>query len=73
MTFYMFLPEFSIKGFAHETGIASINYGYKKLKVEGIIAIIHAEHINSCQLLNKLECIRLSLLCTSLFVYTNSD
>ena len=51
---YMFFPQYWGKGLAREAVIASINYGFKTLKMERIIAITQVANSKSCQLLNKI-------------------
>jgi ribosomal-protein-alanine N-acetyltransferase len=52
---YMFFPQFWGKGYAYEAVTASINYGFKTLQMESIIAITQAANTKSCQLLKKIN------------------
>lgn len=51
---YMFFPQFWGQGIACEAVIASINYGFKTLQMESIIAITQAANTKSCQLLTRI-------------------
>jgi len=51
---YMFFPNYWGQGFAHEAVTESINYGFKALRLERIIAITQAENTRSCRLLNQI-------------------
>ena len=50
---YMFFPNYWGKGLAYEAIMASINYGFKILHLERIIAITQAKNTKSCLLLRK--------------------
>ncbi|WP_058535341.1 GNAT family N-acetyltransferase [Legionella saoudiensis] len=50
---YMFFPNWWGQGLAYEAAVASINYGFKTLHLNRIIAITQAENTKSCLLLKK--------------------
>ncbi|UKB82887.1 GNAT family N-acetyltransferase [Chryseobacterium sp. MEBOG06] len=51
---YRFLPEAWGKGYAVESGIASLDYGFKELGADAIYAYAHSEHDASNHILRKL-------------------
>ena len=51
---YRFLPETWGKGYATESGRASLKYGFNDLKAEIIYAYVHSHNEASNQVLNKL-------------------
>lgn len=51
---YRFVPESWGKGYATESGIASLNYGFHELNAEVIYAYAHSEHEASNHILRKL-------------------
>lgn len=50
---YRMLPEFWGKGYATESAIASVKYGFEELKLEKINAAAHSENIGSRRVLQK--------------------
>lgn len=50
---YRFLPEFWGKGYATESAIASIKYGFEEMKLNKINAAAHHENIGSRKVLQK--------------------
>lgn len=51
---YRFVPESWGKGYATESGIASLDYGFHELNAEVIYAYAHSEHEASNHILRKL-------------------
>ncbi|WP_353146817.1 GNAT family N-acetyltransferase [Chryseobacterium sp.] len=51
---YRFLPESWGKGYAVESGIGSLDYGFNELNAEVIYAYAHSEHSVSNHILRKL-------------------
>lgn len=51
---YRFLPETWGKGYATESGKASLEYGFNDLKAETIYAYAHSENLASNKILTKL-------------------
>lgn len=51
---YMFFPQFWGKGFAQESIIATIDYCFKMLNLETVIAITQEANRRSCRLLEKI-------------------
>lgn len=51
---YMFFPQLWGRGFAREALIASIDYVFRVLKVDTIIAITQEANLKSCHLLQKI-------------------
>ncbi|MBS0289029.1 MAG: GNAT family N-acetyltransferase [Proteobacteria bacterium] len=51
---YMFFPQLWGRGFAKEAVIASIDYIFRVLKVDAIIAITQEANLKSCYLLEKI-------------------
>ncbi|WP_183148067.1 GNAT family N-acetyltransferase [Chryseobacterium nematophagum] len=57
---YRFLPEFWGKGYALESAIASLNFGFTTLPIDTIYAHAHSENISSNRILSKLGFIKTS-------------
>ncbi|OCA74864.1 GNAT family N-acetyltransferase [Chryseobacterium arthrosphaerae] len=51
---YRFIPESWGKGYAMESGVASLEYGFNELNAEAIYAYAHSEHDASNHILRKL-------------------
>jgi RimJ/RimL family protein N-acetyltransferase len=51
---FHFIPQFWGKGYATEAAKACLEYGFKKLKAEKIIAFVHPENIASNRVLEKI-------------------
>lgn len=50
---YRFLKRHWGKGYATEAAIASLDYGFKVLKLKEIFAIADCQNLNSCRILEK--------------------
>jgi ribosomal-protein-alanine N-acetyltransferase len=50
---YRILPKFWGKGYATESVIASVKYGFEEMKLNKINAAAHCKNIASCRVLQK--------------------
>lgn len=55
---YRFFPEYWGQGFATESGLVSIKFGFETLGLEEIIGIAHPENTASIHVLEKLGLVR---------------